>query len=976
MCIRDRFYLYYDTELFKEKILDYVKKDEENIDKLYRNLQLVLGLTYLQVPFGAMKGIMQYNFRYIDEDVLGKAYETFLGEVRKEKGVYYTPKYITQYIVENTVGKVFDEVLAKIKEKLEKEHFEDAKELALRLTSIRVLDPACGSGSFLIKAIRIIVSKYEKLNQLIESAERNLRQRYSNFLSSLDIPQEVRAKLEMLSEIRKIIGPRNKRELISRVIVRHIHGVDLDKRALEVAKVNIWLEATKLAPKEFRYDRLPACTNHILPNLEMNLCHGNSLIGLPDSIIIEFLSKKYKKDVIKLSSLRQEYQDKPTDPELIEKIKEIKNIIREKLDEEFKKYLKTENLPLEIVDETKAFHWAMEFWFSFFDKNGKVLPKEQRGFDVVIGNPPWVHDMTENEKMYYTKAYRLFKIEPNTFQLFIEKSASLIQKSGLFGFIIPSMLRLKENYIPLRKFLIETTEILEIDDVGYAFDVQMPAMILIYRKNTPRSGGKTKLVYADYTSFLEGRFTCLYVPQEQFQKIDGYKFVFLSYDLINKLLEEKSTVPLGLLLDDKLSKRGVEIGTKGKVMKCPNCNKWSFFSTKKNRCPHCKYPISTSGVQSDFLIVSKPRPDLITLPLIMGEDIDRYFIKGFHYLKLGYEGIKYKLPVYDNERILVRETGNRITAALGPEKVATLRTIYNLKLNRDALKEVDPKYVLGILNSSLINFIYNNLFVTERGTFPKIRLVEVKKLPIRQITLEQQRAVAEYVDKIMLLKKVHHKFFELWKEWCTRLKNDELTLYEILSGDGRLMRSGDFKKAWTSKASFYPDEFELPKKVFNNFKIIGGSESNLIAIYGLDKNNKEELLFEMEFADRNLMLHTYCSLLKALSSRAKIETLHDLFIKTKIPIIKKVNASSNELTPNIIKKVKSEFKKWLEQNKINNVEADLTKIDNEIEDLEAKIDALVFKLYNLNEGEIKIVFNSLKTPTIYQGKVLRFFRKL
>jgi hypothetical protein len=59
----DWFYLYYDTELFKEKILPHIKKDEENIDKLYRNLQLVLGLTYLQCLLDALKGIMQYNFR-------------------------------------------------------------------------------------------------------------------------------------------------------------------------------------------------------------------------------------------------------------------------------------------------------------------------------------------------------------------------------------------------------------------------------------------------------------------------------------------------------------------------------------------------------------------------------------------------------------------------------------------------------------------------------------------------------------------------------------------------------------------------------------------------------------------------------------------------------------------------------------------------------------------------------------------------
>jgi len=90
-------------ELFKEKILGYVKKNEENIDKLYRNLQLVPGLTYLQLSFSAMKRIIQYSLRYVDEEVFGKAYETFLAEVRHKEGIYYTPKYIMESIIENTV---------------------------------------------------------------------------------------------------------------------------------------------------------------------------------------------------------------------------------------------------------------------------------------------------------------------------------------------------------------------------------------------------------------------------------------------------------------------------------------------------------------------------------------------------------------------------------------------------------------------------------------------------------------------------------------------------------------------------------------------------------------------------------------------------------------------------------------------------------------------------------------------------------
>jgi hypothetical protein len=381
------FYLYYDTELFKEKILPYIKQNRENVDKLYRNLQLILGLTYLQVPFGALKGIMQYNFRYVDEDVLGKAYETFLAEVRKDEGVYYTPKYITQYIAENTVGKVFNDLLANIKEKLEKEELNDARDLVSQFTVIRILDPACGSGSFLIKTIRIIVGMYRELNRLIAECLK----RYSNYAGSLDIPKENREKLELLSKIKETVGPENNRELICRILLRHIHGVDLDRRALEVAKVSIWLEAIKLCPKEFRYDKLPSDTNYILPNLEMNLCNGDSLVGLPEDDAIEYMLKNHKEKILNLCDLYKRYVDKPSNPEMVEKALSIKNEIEEGLNNEFVQFLERENHPKDIIDVTKPFHWPLGFWYFYFDSSGLPLGSGIAGVNAVIGNPPYIN---------------------------------------------------------------------------------------------------------------------------------------------------------------------------------------------------------------------------------------------------------------------------------------------------------------------------------------------------------------------------------------------------------------------------------------------------------------------------------------------------------------------------------------------------------------------------------------------------------
>ncbi|RLF69530.1 MAG: hypothetical protein DRN40_06490, partial [Thermoplasmata archaeon] len=143
--INEYFYELYDTELFRDgengkTILDYIERTDENIELFYNKLKLVLGIDYGTRAIGWERGIIQYNFRRIDEDILGKAYETFLAEVRKEQGIYYTPKYITQYIVENTVGKIFDELLEKIKRNLEEKNFDECKELIRKSITIKVLD--------------------------------------------------------------------------------------------------------------------------------------------------------------------------------------------------------------------------------------------------------------------------------------------------------------------------------------------------------------------------------------------------------------------------------------------------------------------------------------------------------------------------------------------------------------------------------------------------------------------------------------------------------------------------------------------------------------------------------------------------------------------------------------------------------------------------------------------------------------------
>lgn len=937
------FYQHYDTELFREKILQYIKKEnDENINKLYGNLQLVLGLTYLQTPFGALKGIMQYNFRYIDEDVLGKAYEIFLGEVRKEKGVYYTPKYITQYIAENTVGKVFDELLVKIKEKLENEDFEDLKDLVSRFTSIRILDPACGSGSFLIKAIRIIVNKYRELNYIIEDCIK----KYLNYKGSLDLPQEDRVKTELLSEIKKIIGPSNDRELIARILVRHIHGVDLDRRALEVAKVNIWLEAIKLSPKEFRYDRLPSYTNYILPNLEMNLCNGDSLIGLPEEFTMKYLDDKYQTDLIKLFDLRQKYLENPMNPKLVEEIKYIKHKVRNELDKKFKEYLEASGISTQLVNRTKPFHWALEFHYVFFDKHGSPLAEEQQGFDIIIGNPPYIEYrlMTKKLGVEYTRFLKTnYKYAQGQFDItipFTEKPFKLLKKGGILSYIMTNKFMIAEYGYSLRKYLLThqiLKKIIDVSNIKIFKDAATYPVVFTVERRDEDLEYNIRIGTPSEEEMIAGSPSLSELPKSIFtSELPLYILTPYITNIRLKLFEKVrsgSTIPEGLF----------------------------------------KCGVAQTGF-SDKIKSSKEIKEGNYIRFVQGEDITPFYIippdKYFPSSLLSNE----KLIEFKQRKIMVPGMVKEIYCGYDTIGLGCGRVYY---ITED--KSPYPlSYLTALFNSLLFKFIYRMVYGMSHlsGDYLRINSPYLKIFSIKEIDIKTANKFEDYVNFLILLKETHYKFLKIWEEWCTRLKNDEHSLYKILSEDARFIRTGEFNKAWTSKATFYPTELEMSSLIFDSFKIVGEVSRHIIRIYGLDENNKEKLVYEMEFSNPELKPHIYCCLLQTLNSKVKIKNLLQLFTKTIIPIIKEVNKNPNELTPNIIKKAIEEFEKWLRDNEIKNIEADIVKIDNEIEDLEARIDALVFKLYGLNEDEIKIVFDSLKTPTIYQGKVLEFFKRL
>lgn len=349
---------------------------------LFKNDDVLESLYVDNDVFEEMKKISEYDFdSELNENILGHIFEQSISDIedlkkelngeefdkkkgkRKKDGIFYTPKYITKYIVENSIKNWLDDKRKELGEdklpelseadfeikysskksderifsKNYKKHIEFWTKYREAVKNIKVVDPACGSGAFLITAFEYLLN-------------------YNNYLND------------------KIFDLTGTKDLFSdttrEILQNNIFGVDLNKESVEITKLSLWLKT--------------ANKNKTLATLENNIKCGNSLID-----------------------------------------------------------------DIEIAGEL-AFNWEKEFPQVF--KNG--------GFDVVIGNPPYVRvqGLKENyleQTKYYEKNYVSATGSYDIYALFMEKGFKLINKKGLVSFILPHKFLVTDFGSGIRKFFVE-----------------------------------------------------------------------------------------------------------------------------------------------------------------------------------------------------------------------------------------------------------------------------------------------------------------------------------------------------------------------------------------------------------------------------------------------------------------------------------------------------------------------------------------
>ncbi|MCD6372892.1 MAG: Eco57I restriction-modification methylase domain-containing protein, partial [Thermococcus sp.] len=482
--INDFFYPLYDTELFSDELWKKVKDEPENWARFYSALATVLGFTPWQEAELRM-GITQYDYSQIDEDILGKAYETYLAEKRKEKGIYYTPKYVTQFIVEETLGRRLKELREDITRAIRENNFDLAEKLSKELFEIRVADLASGSGSFLIKVLRAFWGVYSAILEELRNKEEELAGKKTRDLSALVQKRNI---IEGVERMRKLF-PKDERILMSQMVLRHVFAVDLDENAVEVAKMNLWREMIKLNPKAFRWDDLGE-NEHVLPNLSLNLVSGDSLMGFSTPDVLEGREK-----VKRLMELWNKFVENPEDLEVLKEILEIKEVLRKELDEKYRELLreklgdKAEKLGNRFV------HHPLDFFMAFFNEDGSV----RGGFDFIVGNPPYVRiqNLKKESPEYVEFLNNFYESSHKNYDLaipFIERGYSLLKEDGELGFIVTKKWMKADYGEKLREILSREKAVRLIVDFG---DEQVfkgattYTMILVLRK-----AKNEKLTYA------------------------------------------------------------------------------------------------------------------------------------------------------------------------------------------------------------------------------------------------------------------------------------------------------------------------------------------------------------------------------------------------------------------------------------------------------------------------------------------------
>jgi hypothetical protein len=698
--------------------------------------------------------IMEENKPLISASVLGLIFEKINGY---KDGSFFTPSFITMYMCRETIRRAVVQKFNEVKKwncetiddlyneiGTKTEEIKDTNEI---FNTIRICDPAVGSGHFLVSALNEMINLKSELGILADKEHKRLKNCQVTLSNDELIITDNEGNYFSYNPKDKV-SQRVQETFFhekQKIIENCLFGVDINPNSVKICQLRLWIELLKNAYYHFGTDELQT-----LPNIDINIKCGNSLVSRFDlkdinkykigiQSKLEVYANRYKAQVINYkcmevkgakkrvrdeiarikADINEEYNTDDPDYKKLNELKAKANthfLMREYDGDKNKWKLEMERLNSEIAllkNKLKTIYynsleWRIEFP-EVLDADGNFV-----GFDVVIGNPPYmiVYDMFLKKE--YERRYPEFVRNNDLYVAFIHKGITILKKNGLFSLITPNTYLKGDYFKNLRKFM-QQFQINEIVDFGkkQVFpEANVFTAIFALQKENPLEKWALKSDFSNIRGFINSN-------DEDF---------VIKNNLIQKL--------------DKFSK----LGEFAEVKDC-GYNYWSIGKGK----------VRQDSIGSRILYANEKKENLLDIAYIKGVNIQKYSLsEPKQFLRHDYSDFLNENDVFrfsadlleHKPKIVYRQTSSSLIATLDSNGFHNDKTVHIIIPKNN----LDISFVLGLFNSKLMNYYYQQINDEEGRTFAQVKILYIKQLPIPNITLSEQQPITAIVNQILSAK--------------------------------------------------------------------------------------------------------------------------------------------------------------------------------------------------------------------------------
>jgi hypothetical protein len=711
--------------------------------------------------------IQEENKNLINASVLGLIFEKINGY---KEGSYFTPGFVTMFICKEAIRNA---VISKFNNNYEIEcsnipelknflsgNFKpkDILEYNKLINEIKICDPAVGSGHFLVSALNEIIAIKSELGILADSMGSRLTgyevkvendELIVTFNDNSEIFEYTITNQSVNCETQRVQKTLFHEK--EKIIEDSLFGVDINQNSVKICRLRLWIELLKSAyyTEESRYRDLET-----LPNIDINIKCGNSLISRFE--LTDELHSSFEKAGLTLQEYKEEVQnykltkDKNKKEKILEIIEKLKSFFQTSLDEKFiKKISKARGRVTNLESETnRKKQWQEEITADLEAKLKKAkqelknaeLKKEDilgnavyansfewrfefpeiledseafKGFDVIIGNPPYIplEDFEPIERDYFRERYSLFERKFETSVLFMSSGLDICTEHGVLAFIAPVTWQTGENYGKFREFLFRNGWVYKI--INLPFNVFPGAYVdtaIYFLQKAP----STK--YEIYS----------FKKKEIILTLDDIPYTRVELSLISA---PKYKVVLNPFAYQILRQSKYELIELGQIT------------------------ISTQGLSGSSFKDVKKANEQKHFPFLAEGNVYNYMLQVIETYYISLEDRPSLKPFYEaSPKLLIRRIVNRqdrLSVAYTNRKMVFKKDINPFVLISE---DFDIKFLQAYMASRLISFIYlNTSSIAGKDDFRQTTLAELREIPIPVLTKEQQQPFVRIADYILLL---------------------------------------------------------------------------------------------------------------------------------------------------------------------------------------------------------------------------------